>query len=161
MTIGIALDVIVALLLAAVVWSCILLNQRLANLRSGHDELARLISGLNQAISKAQDSVALLKRASEDAGDTLKEEVDKALGLRDELSLIIGSGNNLADRLEAVLVGDEKPVSERLRDAAPAESDPAGQGKPASQASDGGGGGPARELGPVEQEILKALSGVR
>ncbi len=55
MTIGLALDVVIALLLGAVVWYCVLLNYRLTNLRAGHEELSRLINGLNQAISNAQD----------------------------------------------------------------------------------------------------------
>ena len=146
MTLSLILDIVVAAMLGAVVWYCVLLNYRLANLRAGHEELAALIDGLNKAIAGAQKSVAMLRETGEKAGNDLREETDKARNLRDELALIIGSGNNLAARLETRLVGGSGSH--------PAPAGPDDADGPAAGIDDD-------EDREAEQNILRALSGAR
>lgn len=160
MTIGLILDGVVAILLGAVVWYCILLNHRLGNLRAGHEELSRLIGGLNRAISKAQDSVKSLKRTSIEALEELNRNVDAARAVRDELSFIIGSGNNLAERLEEKLTPAGNPLAGGLGDIRAARQEQERGTSTESNPADPSKQGEA-ELGETERQILKALSGAR
>ena len=105
MTMGFALDIVVAVLLAVTVVYCWRLNQRLTTLRQGREELARLVTTLTQATQRAENSIHVLKAAAQETNATLDAKVKTAEALRDELSLITETGNNLANRLENRLTG--------------------------------------------------------
>ena len=120
MTMGFALDIVVAVLLVVTVFYCWRLNQRLSTLRQGREELANLVTTLTQATQRAENSIHVLKAAAQEASATLDAKVKTAESLRDELSLITETGNNLADRLENRLTGtkaesDAAPKLEEVR----------------------------------------------
>lgn len=106
MTVGLILESLVAVLLAATVYYCILLNKRLTKLRDGQDEFTGLVRELNDATRRAQNSVTDLKSSTVDTAKQLEEQVAVGRVLMDELAMITESGNNLANRLERQLTGD-------------------------------------------------------
>lgn len=103
MTTALILDLLIAGLLCATIVFCWRLNRRLAALRKGREELRGLIQSLNEATSRAEAGIQQLKDSAKDAGEALKGDIKSARTLRDELSLITETGNNLADRLEGRL----------------------------------------------------------
>ena len=111
MTMGFALDIVVAVLLVVTVFYCWRLNQRLSTLRQGREELANLVTTLTQATQRAENSIHVLKAAAQEASATLEVKVKTAESLRDELSMITETGNNLANRLESRLTGTKAEAS--------------------------------------------------
>ncbi|QCI80299.1 hypothetical protein E6W36_14615 [Hankyongella ginsenosidimutans] len=93
-------DGLVAALLIAAIVVGIRLDRRLDVLRSGRAEMAALIKALNAACERADLSVAQLRAAVKEGEDTLNQPLGSARALRDELSIMIESGDRLASRLE-------------------------------------------------------------
>jgi len=150
MLVDIVINAALVVLLGTVLGYCVTLNRRLGRLRDAQSQLGGYIDRLNQAISQAGRSIESLKAAGGEAGEALRGEVRSARSLRDELALILASGNNLAERLEGGLM----QVRERTTSAG---------------VTSGRGGGP-KNLKTMEtdlagsekrQSLLRALSGVR
>ncbi len=98
--VGLILEGLLAILLGVTVFYCVLLDRRLRNLRSGQDGMREVIANLNAATARAQASIGQLTVASQETGTQLRDVLTKGSAIRDELALMIETGNNLADRLE-------------------------------------------------------------
>ncbi|RMF12628.1 MAG: chemotaxis protein [Alphaproteobacteria bacterium] len=103
MILDLAVEALVATLLAVTIGYCFVLNRRLARLRADQNALADLITSLNQATARAEEGVFQLRSVSQSAEESLKSEIARARALSDELALITEAGSNLADRIEAGL----------------------------------------------------------
>lgn len=114
---GLAVDAVLILLLAAVLWACWRVNARLGEIRNGQAELADLAMRLESLTGKARDALAELRTGSEAAESGLKGEIRRARALTDELTLITEAGDNLATRLERKLAPDreERGAPDRSR----------------------------------------------
>lgn len=110
------LEIIVCLFLAATIAYCAVLDRKLRAMRAGQDGLRGLVMELNTATQRAVGAIDGLKRASEESGEELAERIRRARALADELSLMVESGNSIAERLGRV---------ERAAHAAPAMTRPA------------------------------------
>ena len=75
------------------------LNKNLSLLRQNQKSLSQLISSLNEATNKAENSIPKLKSVTEHSSEDLKEVIDSAKNLKDDLTFI----NERADRLENVI----------------------------------------------------------
>ena len=106
-TVSLVLDLVMVSLLVATIAYAIILNKQIVRLRESRGELAELIQGLNEAMSKADTSVRGMKATAHNTGDGLQKTIDKAAALRDELQFMIEAGNTLADRLSGY---SEKPA---------------------------------------------------
>lgn len=93
------LEAIVCLLLAAAIGYCATLDRRLRAMRSGQDGLRDLIRDLSAATNDAVGAIARLREASDATGKSLAEQVKRGRALADELSLMVESGNDIANRL--------------------------------------------------------------
>jgi len=100
MTVGLLLEGLVAVLLVATIYYCVILNKRLSKLRDGQDEFTGLVQELNDSTRRAQNSFEDLKSLTNDTGKKLDEQIAAGQLLLDELSMITESGNNLANRME-------------------------------------------------------------
>ncbi|TAN55713.1 MAG: hypothetical protein EPN20_19925, partial [Magnetospirillum sp.] len=96
----VALDIVVSLLLIATIGYAVRLNSRLSALRKNRDDLAKTIINFNEATMRAESSIPKLRKAAEDAGQTLQERVEKAQSLRDDLAFMIERADTMANRLE-------------------------------------------------------------
>ncbi|MGE5475068.1 MAG: DUF6468 domain-containing protein [Bacteroidales bacterium] len=96
----IILDLLVSVLLIATIGYAVMLNQRLTQLRKNRDDLAKIIVSFNEATVRAESSIPKLRKAAEDAGQTLQERVEKAQSLRDDLAFMIERADTMANRLE-------------------------------------------------------------
>lgn len=96
----ILLDLLVSALLIATIGYAVMLNQRLTQLRKNRDDMAKIIVSFNEATVRAESSIPKLRRAAEDAGQSLQERVEKAQSLRDDLAFMIERADTMANRLE-------------------------------------------------------------
>lgn len=110
MTITFAVEILLTVLLAATLVYCAILERRLASLRKGQDGFRRTIAELNTSITAAGASMRLLKATAAEASETLDERLSRARGLIDELSLLTGSAERIAERIERGAVAKSAPA---------------------------------------------------
>ena len=96
----IILDLLVSVLLVATIGYAVMLNQRLTQLRKNRDDLAKIIVSFNEATVRAESSIPKLRKAADDAGQSLQDRVEKAQSLRDDLAFMIERADTMANRLE-------------------------------------------------------------
>ena len=94
--------VIIALLIPTIIYAYNL-NKSLNMLRQNQKSMAQLISALNEATFKAESSIPKLKSVTEHSSEGLKEVVDNAKELKNDLLFINERADSLADRLENVI----------------------------------------------------------
>ena len=141
---GMILEGIVAILLVLTVGYCFVLDRRLQALRSGREELQKAVEDLNASIGRAQTTILDLKANAGDTARILEDRITKAQGLADELSLMVQSGNSIAERL-ADRPNSAKTKSNKDQNARPVDR----------------GGEKASDRNPAEAGLLKALRQVR
>jgi hypothetical protein len=100
MTLTFYVEIALEVLLAATLCYCIVLERRLAAVRKGQEGLSRTIGELNMAISGAGASLRALKAAAGEAAGTLDERLKRARLHIDELAVLAGSAERIADRIE-------------------------------------------------------------
>lgn len=137
------LDLMLAGLLCATLVYCFVLNRRLSRLRSARGDMAEMVRGFHQATEAARASVTDLRSASDAIGMDLKNQIDKAREILDELELVTSSADRVADRIEKG-VDQSRPHSTQARPASPQSRQDAPQNR-----SD------------AERELLNALREVR
>ncbi len=137
--------VIIALLIPTIVYAC-RLNHSLKILRENQNSLAQLVNALNEATFKAENSIPKLKSVTEHSSEGLKEVVDNAKELKDDLLFINERADNLADRLENVISSSRNTVS------------PAGGTESASGSAENASADARSE---AELELLKALRSIK
>ena len=101
---SLGLDVAFAVLLVVTICYAIILNRKLGNLRKHKEELEHLAATFSQSTARAEDSIRRLKGTTED----LQKGIEKAQGLRDDLTFLIDRGSLAADRLEEGVRGARK-----------------------------------------------------
>ena len=93
-------EIALEVLLAATLCYCIVLERRLAQVRKGQEGLGRTIGELNMAIAGAGASLRALKSAAGEAAGTLDQRLKRAHLHIDELSVLTGSAERIAERIE-------------------------------------------------------------
>lgn len=111
MPLGLALDLIVAGLLVATIWYCVVLNRRLSLLRDAQNEMQRTVQEFDRATTAARSSIIELRSVADRTGAELREQITKAAALSDELKFIADSGNRLAERLTDQVTGARRPAA--------------------------------------------------
>jgi hypothetical protein len=118
MGLDIALNLVLAVLLAAVIVYAWRLHKRLGTWREGKAELDRTIKEFNEAAKRAEAAVADLKNAGEAAGRLLEDQTRKAVSLKDDLEYIVARAEPIADRA-AEAARERAPAPPPRRDARP------------------------------------------
>ncbi|MBA4209180.1 MAG: hypothetical protein C0454_06595 [Parvibaculum sp.] len=93
------LEIVVCLFLAATIAYCAVLDRKLRAMRAGQDGMRELVIELNGATQRAAGAIDGLRRASEESGEELAERIRRGRALADELSLMLESGNSIAEKL--------------------------------------------------------------
>ncbi|WP_421861657.1 DUF6468 domain-containing protein [Parvibaculum sp.] len=104
------LEVIVCVFLGATIAYCAMLDRRLRAMRSGQDGLRELVGELNAATTRAVSAIDALKQASAATGQELGGRVNEARALADDLSLMIDSGERIAERIGRIATAAERPA---------------------------------------------------
>ena len=113
MTLTLALDIVVAVLLLATIAYAMVLSRRLGALRDDKAQLQALVKSLDDSSRRAEAGIAALKTAADEIGRGLQEKVERGQALRTDLTYILEMGGTLADRLEGAIRagrGDAKSV---------------------------------------------------
>jgi hypothetical protein len=97
------LDIVVILLLVPTIVYAVILNRRLTALRRSREELSKVVNSFNEATMRAEAGIPKLKKATTEANHTLKDRVEKAQTLRDDLAFMIERAEELASRLEGAV----------------------------------------------------------
>ena len=139
MTLLVALDIIVAAMLAVTIGFCLVLSRRLTVLRRNESELRDVLAKFNQAAAQAEAGIARLKDVSQETAATLRERIGEAKALRDDLAFVTERGDRIVTEL------GKKISAQRGAEAPPA--------RPIAAS--------AREPSKVERELLTALEQAR
>lgn len=103
---SLAIDIVFVALLAATIVFAFRLERRLASLRGTKDQLAQVIKELNAAAMRAEAGIQGLRSAAETAGASLEDRVRRARALNDDLTMLVQTGQRVAQKLELA-----RPVS--------------------------------------------------
>ncbi|HWA91258.1 MAG TPA: DUF6468 domain-containing protein [Rhizomicrobium sp.] len=99
-TLNLAVELALSLLLVATLIYCGLLERRLRAVRQGQEHLKSTIGELNASIATAGASLRALQAAAGTVGETLDRKLSVARATIDELSLLTASGERIASRME-------------------------------------------------------------
>ncbi len=103
MTLTLAADFVVAILLMFTIYYAAKLSRKLSALRADKSALHTLVQNLMQASSSAEAGVKGLKAAAEEMNRELQRRLQEGQSLRDDLAYMIDRGGSLADRMEVSL----------------------------------------------------------
>lgn len=117
--VGLILDGLVLLFLAATIFFAIRLTASINAFRRGRKELDKLVTDLSRNIEKAELAITGLKNSAKDSGRDLQALLNEAKSLSDELQIMTNAGDNLAGRLERLAERNRETV-ERIEKTAPA-----------------------------------------
>ena len=113
-SIGIVIDVLVAILLTLTIGYCMLLNRRLKLLKADEQSLRATISELVTATEIAERAIGGLKRTVHECDMGLGERLRKAERVTIEIDRSIGTGKDLLNRLSQSVTtrrGNDRPVA--------------------------------------------------
>lgn len=143
---AIVLDVVmIGLLITGIVYAARLYKQ-LLGLRASRAEMERFVTDFALTVQRAEAGIKGLKLAAREGGDDLEKLIDRSKQISDELSFLVESADQLANRLsntaslaaraatpEARLSGEMEPPKPARADLHPKHADQGGMHPPASQ----------------------------
>ena len=153
--ISILFELLVAGMLAVMIYYAWRLNEKLRNLQNDRAELERLLTTFGELTERAEASILHLKGNATETVQGLDDRVVKAVTLRDELAFMIERANEMADRLENTISSgrsaeDVSGKVVRAREQMPVEQD--------EEVVDGSDDSVRRRK---KSDLLKALEGMR
>ncbi len=153
MTVSLAFDVVISLLLVATIVLAAILNRKLSALRAARDDMARLAESFAEATGKAERGLGGLREVAEGIGTDLQRRIDQARGSSDDLAFLIDKASGAADRLEQGVEGARR---------APAAVGSQARGPVADKtANDAGKAAVEKTLPPERRALFKALRAMR
>ncbi len=100
MSVELFINIVVICLLVPTIIFAVILNKRLEVLRNSRADLGRLIEAFNDATTRAEAGIPRLKQAADSAGLLLREQIQKAQTLRDDMAFMIERADTVVQRLE-------------------------------------------------------------
>lgn len=97
---AIYLDLVMIVLLLATIIYAMILSRRLAAFRRNREEMQNFLTAFNAANERAEISIRALKEMAEQSGEKLREDIEKANALNEDLSFMVDRGESIANRLE-------------------------------------------------------------
>ena len=162
-------SLIIVLLVATIVYASIL-NRRLTRFRDNRVELEKATRNFAEAALRADAGIKGLRTVADETGRVLNEKLAKAQQLRDDLAVLVDSGERLASRLDG---GQERETATRptLKAVTPRTAPPAPvrAAEVPSTEDVGPAGGSATERGRSDagrrtepaRDLLKAIEEMR
>ncbi|MCG5240985.1 DUF6468 domain-containing protein [Azospirillum doebereinerae] len=121
------IDAALAVLLVTATVYLVLVNKRLKLLRTGQSEINTLVTSFSRSIDETDASMKRLVASATETASRLAEDLDRAKGVREDMTLILGSCERTATRMEESLQ-HARALLRRLDEGAmrPARPRPAG-----------------------------------
>lgn len=115
-SLGIVVEVLVAVLLATTIGYCVILNQKLKRLHADRDALRKMVQDLVQATTLANTAVQELKTAAYEAETTLNKRLEEAESFGVELANHVTAGQQIMDKIAKItsLARNSQPLDDRL-----------------------------------------------
>ena len=161
------LELVLVGLLAATLVHALRLERALGVLKRDRAALEELVAGFNASTRQAESGIERLREAADGAGRQLARQLEAARGVDGDLGFLIGRGEQLADRLDA-LVRAARPLAAQAPASRAPASHPPGSRAPADDARPARGPAesvPEPEAPPLrsqaERDLMKALRLVR
>jgi len=101
-SLGIAIESLVAVLLAVTIGYCVLVNRKLANLRSDQSELKKIVRDLHLATDHAAQAIVGLRESAANADESIGMQLERVKVLDKQLRESIGRGDALLAQLTAM-----------------------------------------------------------
>ncbi len=119
MTLAVALNILVAILLAVAIVAAAMLNRRFAAFRNAKAEFEQVIERFNLAAARAEGGVNGLRASADTAGSALQQSIARAQALRGDFAALIEraerSAAALNDATRANAVAPVTPPVEPVR----------------------------------------------
>ena len=110
MSIELFINIVVICLLVPTIVFAVVLNKRLEILRNSRADLGRLIEAFNDATTRAESGIPKLKQAADSAGSLLRDQIQKAQTLRDDMAFMIERADTITQRLENAMHASAKTI---------------------------------------------------
>ena len=123
---GLVIECLVAVLLLLTIGYCVILNQRLARLRSDEDSFKATIAELVSATDSAERAIAGLKMTVRDCDDTLGERLRASETVREDLGEELSRGEQLLSRIARFVAAAQEARRPRVEPEANENAQPAG-----------------------------------
>lgn len=94
------LDLLMIVLLVATIVYAIILNRKLAAFRRSREDMQNFLTAFNAANERAESSITALRDMAEQSGEKLREDIEKASALNEDLTFMVDRGESIANRLE-------------------------------------------------------------
>jgi hypothetical protein len=116
LSLGIIVEISVAILLATTIGYCVVLNQRLKRLHADRDTLRKMVADLVQATTLANAAVQELKTAAVEADTVLCSRLEEAEKFGVELANHVTAGQQLMDKIVKItsLTRENAPNEDRF-----------------------------------------------
>ncbi len=168
MTLGLFLDGALIVLVAVMIGFCVVLNNRLKVLKNNENEMGGMLAAFQAAAASAEKGVTEMKSAGEGLVRDLAAGTREGKALRDELDVILSSGQRLADRLEGSISGARRTMGSRAKEVTEPDETVLGSGVPPRRSAlreevrrRQGEPGPMRSPSQAAEGLLRALDGGR
>lgn len=112
--VGLALNVLLALLLGAALVMGWRLNRRLKTLRDSHEGFAVAVRELNMAAARAEQGLADLRKATDEAVDMLADRIEKGRALAAKLEKLVQDAPAAPARRAAAEEDEDRAQERRL-----------------------------------------------
>jgi hypothetical protein len=109
-TMGIAIEMLVAVLLMLTIGYCVLLNKRLTRLKADEHSLKAVIAELITATEIAERAIGGLKHAVRDVNENLGSQLAAATEMSEQLHKQLGEADTVVRRLSRIAVA-ARPVT--------------------------------------------------
>lgn len=112
MSLGLVVEVLVAVLLATTIGYCVILNNRLKRLHSDRDQLRKMVTDLVQATGLANAAIQELKATAVEAENGLQTRLDEAESFAVQLATHINAGQHLIDKIARITTAARRGETE-------------------------------------------------
>jgi len=102
LSLGVAIEALVAVLLGVTIGYCVLVNRKLIQLRSDQSELKAIVRDLHAATGQAEQAIAGLRESAHMADETLGQQIERVRTLDGQLRTNISKGEALLAKFAAV-----------------------------------------------------------
>lgn len=117
-SVGIVLDIMILVMLIATIIYAIRLTGYLKRFKNSRAELEGVIKELSVHVNKAEKAMADLSEAVDISDHDLKDRMNRANKMFDELEMVVQTGDALANRLESLAIRNRKIIEGGEGDAA-------------------------------------------
>jgi Domain of unknown function (DUF6468) len=105
---GSALDILLILMIGAGLVQVSRLIGHLAGLKKSRAEMERFVHEFGATVMRAEAGIKALKQAARESGDDLEKLVERSTMIRDELTFIVESADQLAERLSVAATSAQR-----------------------------------------------------